>query len=299
MNCTPATSKFLVILFLVFLSACNNSAEEKKVWQERHLTNDFKDYWFSGEAEITSYDLVQSRYGEPRDGTSVLIYVTEDLLPGAQVKADEQHEDNIPVLKLNATKNFVTGIYPYSIMQSTFFPLQGNSGALKVTASVQEWCGQVYMQLNNRQQFEVRSHSYFEGEEDQELDLEKTYLENEIWTQLRVDPEHLPVGDFEMVPSFEHIRIAHIDIKSYNAYGEFFQDEELGVYKITYPELERELRIFYLPYSPYTIEKWEESTQSNGKIFLTTANKMETIKSAYWNKNSNNDLPLRDKLQLN
>lgn len=299
MTFRPSVLKFPAIIFLVFLSSCGSTTEEKEVWQERHLTNDFKNYWFSGEAEITSYELVQSRYGEPRNGSAVLIYVTEDFLPGIQVKANEQHEDNIPVLKLNATKNFVTGIYPYSIMQSTFLPLQGNSGALKVTTSVQEWCGQVYMQLNNRQQFEVRSHSYFEGEEDQELSLKKSFLENEIWTQLRVDPEQLPVGDIEIIPSFEYLRIAHKDIKSYKAYGEFFQDEELGVYKLTYPDLKRELKIFFIPYFPFTVEKWEESTQSNGATFLTTATKLESIKSAYWNKNSNNDLPLREKLQLN
>ena len=295
----PTCLTFLLIIILLGFPGCENSEDEKPIWQERHLTDEFKNYWFSGEGEITSYKLVQSRYGEPREGTAVLIYVTEDFLPGAQVKANEINDNNIPVLKLNATKNFVTGIYPYSIMQSTFLPLQGNSGALKVTASVQEWCGQVYIQLNNRQDFEVRSHSYFEGEEDQELTLKKTYLENEIWTQLRVDPDNLPVGNFEMIPSLEFIRIAHIEIKSYKVFAEFFQDESLSVYQLTYPELNRKLRIFYSPAFPYSIEKWEESIESNGKIFLTTASKMQSIKSPYWNKNSNNDLPLREILQLN
>jgi len=290
---------FLLVFVILGFVGCKNSVEEKEIWQERHLTDNFKNYWFAGEAEITSYDLVQSRYGESRNGNAVLIYVTEDFLPETQVKADSRNDKNIPVLKLNATKNFITGIYPYSIMQSTFFPLQGRTGALKVTASVQEWCGQVYMQLNNRNSFEIKSHSYFQGEADEELDLEKTYLENEVWVQLRVDPEQLPVGDFDMIPSFEHIRIAHIDIKPYEAYGEFFQDGALSVYQVTYPELEREIRIYYLPYFPFTIEKWEESTRRNREVFLTTATKMESIKSDYWNKNTNNDLPLRDKLQLN
>lgn len=288
----------LLLSLSLFFGSCKKDKEENELWNDRVLTENFKNYWFAGEAEITSYDLVQSRYGESRDGNAVLIYVTEDFLPGAQVKADSQSEDNIPVLKLNATKNFVTGIYPYSIMQSTFFPLEGRSGALKVTASIQEWCGQVYMQLNNRNGLEIKSHSYFQGEADQELVLETTYLENEVWTQLRVDPDQLPVGEFDMVPAFEYIRIAHIDIRSYKAHGEFFQDGALGVYQITYPELERELRIYYLPYFPFHIEKWEESTRRNREVFLTTATRMERIKSDYWNKNSNIDLPLRDKLQL-
>ncbi len=290
--------QFFLFFIIVSVAGCKNSTAEKELWKDRHLTENFKDYWFSGEAEITSYELVQARYGEPREGKAVLIYVTEDFLPGAQVKADEQDEENIPVLKLNATKNFITGIYPYSIMQSTFFPLQGTSGAIKVTTSVQEWCGQVYMQLNNRDEFEINSHSYFQGEEDEELNLAKTYLENEVWTQLRVDPEHLPVGDIEMIPSFEFIRVAHIEIKAYKAFAEFFQDEELGVYQVTYPDLDRVISIYYQPNFPFTIEKWEEKIQKDGNTQLTTARKIETIKSDYWNKNSNIDLPLRNKLQL-
>lgn len=292
--------KYFLLLFIIFsLSGCENSNEEKELWQERHLTENFKDYWFAGEAEITSYELIQSRYGEPRNGKAVLIFVTEDFLPEAQVKADVRNEDNISVLKLNATKNFITGIYPYSIMQSTFLPLQGRSGALKVTTSVQEWCGQVYMQLNNRDEYEIRSHSYFQGEEDEKLSLAKTYLENEVWTQLRVDPEHLPVGEIEMIPSFEFIRLAHIEIKPYKAFAEFFQDGELGVYQVTYPDLNRVLSIYYLPSFPFSIERWDEKTSRDGEIYLTSATKIESIKSDYWNKNSNIDLPLRNKLQLN
>lgn len=287
------------ILGLLFIFAgCNDQTEEDPLWPERNLSADFKDYWFNGEAEITSYALDQSRYGEPRTGTAVLIYVTEDFLSQAQVKADEQNKDNIPVLKLNATKNFTTGIYPYSIMQSTFLPVAGTSHALKITTSIQEWCGQVFMQLNNRDNFKIRSYSYFATEGDQDLELKKTFLENEIWTQLRIDPESLPTGDLEMIPSFEFIRLAHIDIKSYKAFAEFFLDEDLGVYQITYPHLNRELRIYYQPNFPFLIEKWEEVTQRNGEMHKTTAVKMESIRSPYWSKNTNNDLPLRDNLNL-
>ncbi len=296
-------NRFRFILYALgwtsFLTGCNGDITEKNLYPERQLSTNFKTYWFAGEAEITSYELEQSRYGESREGIAVLIYVTEDFVPELQVKADARNDENIPVLKLNATKNFITGIYPYSIMESTFFPLEGNSHALKITASIQEWCGQVYMQLNNRKGFEVVSHSYFQQEADQEMSLSKTYLENELWTQLRVDPNQLPVGQFEMIPAMEHIRLAHIDIKAYLAFGEFFQDGKWSVYQIRYPELQRELRIWHEPNFPFNIEKWEEITNRNGKEYKTTATKMAQIKSAYWNKNSNKDLPLRDNLNLN
>ncbi|MEL6484568.1 MAG: septum formation inhibitor Maf, partial [Bacteroidota bacterium] len=130
---------------------------------KKPLSEDFKKYWYSGEAELTSYTLQQARYGELRDGEAVLIFVTEPFLPDVQVKADGSSPTNVPVLKLNATKNYLTGIYPYSIMSSTFYPVHDNQHALKTSLSIQEWCGHIYSQLNNREQFEFTSHSYFEG----------------------------------------------------------------------------------------------------------------------------------------
>ncbi|SFC81692.1 hypothetical protein SAMN04487907_10993 [Zunongwangia mangrovi] len=91
--------------------------------KDRKLSSEFKEYWFDGTAEITSYDLEQARYGEMRQGTAIKIFVKEDFLPEEQVKANETSERTFPVLKLNSTKEFITGIYPYSIMESSFFPL--------------------------------------------------------------------------------------------------------------------------------------------------------------------------------
>ena len=134
----------------------------------------FDAYWYEGEAELSSYSLKQARYGEIREGHAVLIYVTEDFLKKEQVKADKYNKSNIPVMKLNYTKKFNTGIYPYSVMQSTFYPVSDNAHAIKVSASMQEWCGHVYSQLNNRSKFEIMSRSYFEGEADQSFSLQKS-----------------------------------------------------------------------------------------------------------------------------
>ena len=293
------TLQIIVLFTLTILFGCNQNSTEDEQLPVRELSENFKEYWFSGEAEITSYTLEQSRYGEPRSGTAVLIFVTEDFLPETQVKADVTDNKNIPVLKLNDVKKFNTGIYPYSIMQSTFYPLEGNSHALKISTSIQEWCGHVYTQLNNRKNFEIISHSYFEKEADQNLKLDKNWLENEVWTQLRINPDNLPTGELEMIPSLEFFRLAHLKIKAYQAKAEFYQNDSLSVYKIDYPELKRNLKIYYNPVFPFKIEKWVETTEKNGESFTTTATKMERIKSDYWNKNSNKDLPLREKLKLN
>lgn len=250
----------------------------------------FNDYWYKGEAEITSYKLEQARYGEIRDGKAVLVYVTEPFLLKEQVKADQNKASNINVLKLNSTKKFNTGVYPYSIMQSTFYPIANNQHAIKVSASIQEWCGHVYTQLNNRDEFEITSHSYFEGEADQNFKLKKNVLENEIWTQLRINPNSLPTGNFSILPNLEFVRLKHKPLKSYNAFAE----HKPGQYTINIKDLNRKLVINYSKEFPYTIESWEDT--QNG--LTSKATKLKTIKSAYWSKNSNTNLELRKTLEL-
>ena len=53
---------------------------------------------------------------------------------------------------------------------------------------------------------------------------------------------------------------------------------------------------------PYTIEKWEESAPvdntPNAEILTTIATKKARLRTDYWNKNSNKDLHLREKLEL-
>jgi hypothetical protein len=305
-----------IILFLIILAAllmsfsceerisetseiATNIKKEDSIKNSKpELSNEFKSYWYSGEAEITSYELEQARYGEIHEGTAMLVFVTEDFLPKTQVKAENYDSSNISVLKLNATKNFNTGIYPYSIMQSTFFPVANNQHALKIAASIQEWCGQVYAQLNNRAMFEVTSHSYFQGEADKSFKLEKTWTENELWTKLRINPLDLPTGQLQIIPSLEFTKLRHKDIKAYEANAKL----ENGQYTLNYPELSRELTILFNPKFPHSITGWEEKTISgfgaNTEVLTTKATKLKTLKTAYWNKNKKSDHVLRDSLLL-
>ena len=306
----------LSVILFGMLVACQESATKKdqalNITTEAENTSEtlprktsfkpdfkFNDYWYAGEAEISAYKLEQARYGELREGTAVLVFVTEPFLPNKQVKADGNNPENISVLKLNATKNFNTGIYPYSIMQSTFYPVSNNQHAIKVSCSVQEWCGHAYSQLNNRDNFEVMSHSYFETEADESFYMTKAVLENELWTQLRLDPATLPVGDIQVIPALEFIRLRHIKTKAYSAKA-ILQN---GKYTLEYPELNRSLTINFNSEFPYGITSWEETFQSgygeNAKTMTTKATKIKTIKSAYWTKNKTSDDGMRGELQLN
>ncbi len=271
---------------------------QQKTTPKTKLSQAFKNYWYNGEAEITSYRLEQARYGELREGTAVLVFVTEDFLPEVQVKADHYSENNIRVLKLNATKNFNTGIYPYSIMESTFYPVADNQHALKITNSVQEWCGQTYMQLNNRDRFEIQSHSYFQHSADQTFAVDKALTENELWAKLRINPKKLLVGPISIVPSLEYLRLNHEDVKAYDALATL--DE--GSYTLSYNTLNRTLKINFNPNFPYDILGWEETTVygkgADTKTLTTKATKLETLKTDYWNKKSKTDESLRETLKL-
>jgi hypothetical protein len=130
----------------------------------------FWSHWGDGRAELSGYRLQQPRYGSSRPGTAVLIYVTEDFSDSLRVKADPgKHpaSDVYPVLKLNAVRDFQTGIYDYNVMTSTFARVAPAWPIAKVSFSSQEWCGHVWHQLLPRGGSVAGvSHSYFDGEAD-------------------------------------------------------------------------------------------------------------------------------------
>ena len=223
-NLKHLKSKYL-ILFLSISLVCScqpkesdgtkSALENNTPAENRNLSDEFKEYWYSGKAEISSYKLTQYRYGEPRQGKAVLIFVSEDFNPKLQVKADNPTEESVSVLKLNKTKDFATGIYPYHIMESTFSPLGEKSHAMKITASVHEWCGQAFMQINNREKLDVKIHTYFESTADQELQLDEALMENEVWNLLRINPESDLLDVEKMIPSLEYLRLRHREAKAY------------------------------------------------------------------------------------
>ncbi len=315
MNNLKLNSTLYFILGMVFsLSSCKEKSVEKSDTlaigsmknetqaPKKQLSKEFKDYWYKGTAEITSYSLQQARYGEMRKGNAVMIFVTEPFLPGLQVKADTNENTNIPVLKLNATKNYITGIYPYSIMTSSFYPVHDNQHALKLSFSSQEWCGHVYAQLNNRDDFEIMSHSYFGSEADQDYHLNKANLENEIWNKIRINPADLPIGELTMIPSLEFIRLTHKELKGYKAITTLTEANDINTYEISYPELERTLKINFRSEFPYTIESWMDTYKDGfgekAKVLTSTATIINRITTPYWQQNSNKDLSLRDSLGL-
>lgn len=294
--------RLLILVCLPILTACAQKADE--VDNSIPKAKDKKSYWYGGEAEISSYELKQARYGEIHEGKSVLVFVTEPFSPSRNTKADNNYPDNVSVMKLNNTRKFNTGIYPYSIMTSTFVPFENPTSSIKISNSSQEWCGHTFMDLKKDSgNFNINVDSYFEGESKENIQLATNgYLEDDVWTMIRLNPKGLPIGDFNMLPSFTALRLLHLPTTYETCTGELVEDKETSTYTVTYPKLQRSLSITFQNKLPYVIESWEETNYSGWgakrKQLTTTGKRIKTIKSAYWQKNSTSDSNLRKELGL-
>lgn len=295
--------KFIILVMLScnFLS-CNKIKLPISEGTNPSHSPEFRNYWLAGKAEVNTYHLNQSRYGEPRTGKAVLIFVTEDFSKKLQVKVDNPNTPNkINVLKTNFTKNFITGIYPYSMMLSVFTPvnLGDNSHSLKVTMSSQEWCGQVFTQLNLRgNRYAIKSHSYFEQEGDERFSVRETLLEDELWNFIRLDHEKLPVGKLDVLPGLFFTRLNHADLRVQHAIAEKSETDSLFIYRLTYPDQERDLTIRYQKNFPYKIVGWKETWKEKEELRETTAVLDNSLYTDYWKKNKNEFQYLRDSLGL-
>ncbi len=304
---------FLCGLVVLSLVACQNQKETK---QTRAInvnvnTNQWNDYWYAGDAEISVFELEQVRYSEVHAGHSVLIFVTEDFLTDIQVKNETyQNTNSTSVLKTNILHKFPTGLYDYSLMTSVFTPVDRQTfpHTLKVTTSAQDWCGQSYSQLNyTKNKYHYHLFSYFEGEGDQQNSISSTLLEDELLNLIRLDPTQIPTGEIEIIPSSAFARLKHIEVKSYPAQlkldtyqGSDFVGDQLQVLTLVYPTLDRELEIAFDGTFPHQIAGWTDSYKAviSGKKLKTVAKRKSLKKLPYWSKHDLEHLPLREEMRL-
>lgn len=300
---------FLSLIIISFHIACANESDSIAAPRSQQ----FKDYWYQGKAELNRYELRQARYGEIHKGDAVLVFVMEDFLTDKQVKLEHGKSKNaISVLKLNTSRKFFTGIYPYSILTSAFTPVDQQTWGhtLKVSNSNQEWCGHTYAQINFRDgEYKGIGHSYFQDEADREFVVKPQLLEDEVWTLIRLAPQSLPTGDIEILPGLFFIRLRHMDFKTQKANAQLstiddtsLSDEPIRVYTIQYKSINRLLKIMFESEFPYSILAWEETYKSgfgdNAKELTTTATRTNTVYTDYWTKHSLADSTYRKKLGL-
>lgn len=297
------------LILAVMLFACQSSAQTENDINEPN-SQEFNDYWYAGKAELSSYTLMQSRYGEMHEGEAVLIFVTEDFSKVKQVKLDNPNStpsDKVNVMKLNFTKKFNTGIYPYSMMYSCFTPVDifKYPNSFKVTTSSQEWCGHTYLQLNkDKNHYNMAGYSYFESEGDYDKKLEIAMLEDEIWNKIRLNPSKLPTGEINVIPATFASRLMHFPLKKTKVTASLktVTDEEHGnvlSYTLNYEKPKRILTIKFAENFPYQIIGWIETSHNrSGKVLTTKATLKKSMQLDYWNKNKPKDIIYREKLGL-
>lgn len=266
-----------------------------------NTTTGLDKYWYQGKGELNTYRLEQNRYQGIHPGQALLIFVSEDFLTDKQVKNDRyQNPNSTKVLKTNAITRFTTGIYDYSIMSSVFTPANTKEfpRTLKVAHSSQDWCGQTFAQINLQadDSYQEQLRSYFENEADQTNVARADALEDELLNRIRMSYRDLPTGALQLIPSMTFLRLRH---KAYgpvaanasleNYQGDDFSGEDLMVYKIEYPSLQRTVEYIFSSVAPYYIEGWVDSYPSafDGVVRSTKAYRQETRLEAYWQQNSN------------
>jgi hypothetical protein len=267
-------------------SAPKSAETEPKAVLASYESNQFNAYWYAGKAEISSYDYTINRYDQDRNGYAIMVFVTEDLSKEKQVKLDDPAKagnDRVPVLKLNALQRFQTGIYDYSMMSSLFTPvdIQKNPHSLKLTTTVQDWCGHVFTQLNLKgDKYQTHQYSYFEMEGDKSFSTEGVLLEDDIFTRLRINPESLPKGEVKMIPNLTYTRLRHKDITPLKANISIKNASNgMSICEVQYPEVKRRVTFDFETAFPYKITGW---TEYQGEKVMSHAKIKKTVISAYW-----------------
>jgi len=270
---------------------------------------DFGAHWYDGKAELDGYRLTENRYGQPRRGTAVMVFVTEPFRNSTRVKADhpgENPEDVLNVLKLNLIRDFQTGIYDYNTMVSVFCRTD-DFAPVKVSFSSAEWCGHVYEErIFNPGKVEGRLFSYFEGQSGPfTLDRPAEGItEDELYLRLRsLRDEFLAPGESltaPFLPSPFFSRLTHKE----PAWSKITITREKDGETVEVPAGTFEARVYTLRTGdgrdgrfeieeayPHRIVRWSFGSDTLGEL-------TGSIREPYWSLNGNGGEAYLEKLGL-
>ena len=205
----------------------------------------FSDYWKNGKTETTKYELKEDSILVGEGSLSFSI----DYVNGVN------KTDSIQVLHSDFTGKIHKESYDYSAMTSAYLPLNLTirPHALKVINSVQEPTGNSFLELSQiPKSYEILSKNTFKEKTKEHFVLERKNLEDELWAKIRMNPNDLPMGDIEIIPSFAYwqsvrklpnIYEAKAELKDY--VGTEFMGKKLKIYSLDYPDLKRNLSIVF------------------------------------------------------
>jgi len=276
-------------------------------------TPDFYQHWGDGRAEISSYRVIQPRYGEARQGYGVLIFVTEDVNRNTYIKVESPtpEAERAYSLKLNSVLKFGTGIYDYSVMTSVFSEVEPPAGGsafqpLRVTLTSQEWCGHVFEEVAVRDgALRGSLYSYFESEGRQRYELEQPAdlaLEDHLLIRIReLRGEHLAQGEqrpVSLLPSLWEYRLrqgprALVEGVLGKGYEQRIEVGERSFEAVPWRwEVgPRQKMVWVEKAYPHRILAWEDSDGGRGEL-------IETVREPYWDLKRNRDAIYRERLGL-
>lgn len=268
---------------------------------------EFGSYWHDGRAELDGYSLRVSRYGQPRSGTGVMIYVTEPFSESKRVKVDDPSKnpaDTFDALKLNIVRDFQTGIYDYNTMVSVF-TRSADFSPVKLSFSSAEWCGHVYSELRfDPRRITEQYFSYFENESSStSLDRKKNgVVEDNLFILLRgLREEFLAPGETRSYPFLQsafHRRLGHQPTEWTSAeIGRLAETKSVEVpagrfsttvYVVTTVD-GREGRFFIEEEYPHRVVRWEWKLAPGGGMWGTaeSGELTGTKRLQYWQLHDN------------
>lgn len=257
---------------------------------------DFHARWSDGRAEMSSYRATVNRYGELRPAELVLVYVTEPMNRRTWIKDDDARgADRVDVLKLNVSLKFQTGVYPYSVLTSVFAPVDRwraePFAPVKVTLTVQEWCGHVFHGLwpgDDRYVSQVFSYFASEGEGREEVPTAPGALyEDALLIQLReLDGPFANGGDWRgsLVPSLWAARRAHRPLRPVDASVTRARATLDGAavhrFEVRYADVTRTVDVEAA--EPHRVLGWRASDGEEARL-------VGTARLPYWQLNHNGD----------
>ena len=224
----------------------------------------FSDYWKNGKIETTKYELKEDSISVGEGSLTFNIDYVEGV----------NKNDSIQVLHSDFTGKIHKENYDYSAMTSVYLPLNLTlrPHAMKVINSVQEPAGNSFLALSQiPKSYEIESKNTFKEKIKEHFIVERKNLEDELWAKIRMNPNDLPTGDIEIIPSFAYwqsvrkspnIYEAKAELKDY--IGTEFTGKKLQIYTLDYPDLKRNLSIVFEADFPFRIVGWKRV--GDGKV---------------------------------
>ena len=179
--------------------------------------------------------------------------------------------DSIQVLHSDFSGKIHKENYDYSAMTSTYLPLNQTlrPHVMKVINSVQEPSGNAFLELSQiPKSYEIIAKNTFKEKTKEHYVLERQHLEDELWAKIRMNPNDLPTGDIEIIPSFAYWQSVRKSPNAYEAKAELkayagteFTGKKLKTYTLDYPDLKRNLSIIFESNFPFEIVGWKRVSE--------------------------------------